>query len=573
MRWRTPVKLNLAGNPGNQSGLTEQEFFQAVTTGLQRWQAASGDQIHFDYWQGKDPLLYPSNSNRNGISSIYFASNATGDTYLSSNILGITQVWYNTNTGEIMETDIALNDKDFHFTNNSKDTSGYGSNHSTFTNGKSNVYIQNVITHELGHAFGLSHSGGLQSSMLFMESPEQNHLGCDEKIAIHALYPTSEDPHLRGSLSGSVVSSTGYPIFGAHVLAISQRRGTVLATALTDPSGNYTIAALEPGTYFLMAEPFYAGSSALPNYYSKINILICPENNAFERSFLTEKDNFHLKPISVEAGVKTSTSSLIVHCNGLENTLIEASSFPTLFNPNSNQNHEEDLFGVADRFKSSKTNDYLLKAISGHLEIHALAYSLYSPVHPSLTLLDSTGTAVTGENFDPIYTGESGYVNHDSALIIDGLSKGDYTLKVSAERLQVNDYPAGPIALDHTPFLVLTGGIQQKEPPPLSLWLPNNARCRDLENFPAYHSPEKVSTFSKPSQSNDNKTGSCAWLRSQDRQKIPHNPPLEAIVGWLLPWFCMAAFGKLATRLHASAQPVNLKEWEIHFEKSEKFKF
>ena len=233
--------------------------------GLQRWQAASSGRVSFDYWQGTNPKIYVPNSDYNGLSSIYFASNATRDPHLSPNVLGLTQVWYDTSTGQILETDVVLNDKNFHFTTNPQDTSGYGSGgpSSNSRRGMNNVFIENVLTHELGHAFGLSHSGGLQSTMLFMESPEQAHLGCDEQVAIHALYP-SRDAGSRGGITGDVVSDDGKPVFGAHVLAISRRRGTVLATALTNSSGHYRMSALEPGDYYLMVEPYYAGPGGAP---------------------------------------------------------------------------------------------------------------------------------------------------------------------------------------------------------------------------------------------------------------------------------------------------------------------
>jgi hypothetical protein len=175
VRWKTQdggFKFNLAGNPINASGLDSEDFRQAVVTGLQRWQAASGPPLNFDYWQGTDDSIYLPNSDYNGLSSIYFASHGGKGQGLTPNILGLTQVWYNTTNGEILEADTVLNDRDFHFTMNPQDTSGYGSKKSTFQ-GSDRVYIENVITHELGHSLGFSHAGGLQSTMLFMESPEE----------------------------------------------------------------------------------------------------------------------------------------------------------------------------------------------------------------------------------------------------------------------------------------------------------------------------------------------------------------------------------------------------------------
>ncbi|MGZ3707595.1 MAG: carboxypeptidase regulatory-like domain-containing protein, partial [Bdellovibrionota bacterium] len=371
--WRNGRKLNLAGNPTNTSGLSDYDVFQAVTRGLRRWESASGGGIHFDYWQGSDPVVYEPDSSYNGLSSLYFASNARGDTRLTPNVLGLTQVWYNTDNGEILETDVVLNDRDFRFTTDPRDTSGTGSGSTSFYAGKSNVYIENVITHELGHAFGLSHSGGLQSTMLFMESPEQAHLSCDEGVAVHAIYPTA-DAGARGNITGTVVSDYGQPIFGAHVEAISRQRGTVLATAMTDRGGNYALRALEPGTYFLLVEPYYAGASALPQYYAAMSPVICG-GQTFARTFLVDNSGYTPVPIGVAAGGTTPAPTLTAHCTGGSAAAVSgAASAPVIYSGGSG-------FGIVDRLAGGGAypyadKEYTVQSVAGHLEIHAVSYSL-----------------------------------------------------------------------------------------------------------------------------------------------------------------------------------------------------
>src|SRR4051812_6799861 len=79
IHWNNPVKVKLIGNPKNQSGLSPSQFFNAVVTGLQRWKAASQERVSFDYWQGEDNAIYPTNSNYDGYSSIYFSSGASSE--------------------------------------------------------------------------------------------------------------------------------------------------------------------------------------------------------------------------------------------------------------------------------------------------------------------------------------------------------------------------------------------------------------------------------------------------------------------------------------------------------------
>src|SRR3990167_4503245 len=108
VRWEGDRKINFAGIPTNSSGISDSSFYRAVVRGLQRWENASGGAVTFDYWQGGDPAAFEANSEYNGLSSIYFAS-ASGEA-MDDSVIGLTQVWYDTASGEIFETDISLND-------------------------------------------------------------------------------------------------------------------------------------------------------------------------------------------------------------------------------------------------------------------------------------------------------------------------------------------------------------------------------------------------------------------------------------------------------------------------------
>ncbi len=574
IRWRSPGKLNLFGNPLNQVGLSPSDFFNAVLLGLQRWKGASAGGIDFDYWQGTDSQTFPPNSNYNGVSSIYFSSQVTGQASrqttgqfanpgLSSNVLGMTQVWYHTDSGEIFETDIELNDIHFRFTNNPKDTSGFGNEIFSTTGASaeksplslSQVYVQNVITHELGHAFGLSHSGGLQSTMLFMESPEQAHLGCDELIGIHALYPVS-DQNQRGTIVGKVLTPSGAPILGAHVVAISQKRGTVLATGLTNPKGEYSLEALEAGIYSILVEPFYAGPQALPSFYSHSSSAVCPKHQSFSRTFATQSDLLHLTPIRVAASQSTRAPLLTLRCDESLPTL-DTLDDPVL-TPPSGPTENSSSFGIVDQIKDSSPNHYRLLGLSGHLELHALSYTLYSPIKVSMTLEGESEILLESKTFDPVYQGDSGYTNHDSVIESDHLPFGDYTLKVTSEPLQISDYPAGPISIDPLPFYVLTGTINAS-PPALTSMIPLNTRCRANEDFPNYSSPHHIP--STPSASSYSGGGGCGTLRSKDEDRTRDiTPDLRQKEGFFWTGILLIFVCRLAIHLHRITGKANLKE-------------
>jgi hypothetical protein len=549
VRWRGSINTGFAGNPTNKSGISDQDFFSAVVKGLQRWKAASSGVVSFDYWQGTNPKEYEPNSDYNGLSSIYFASNATNNNVnISSNVLGLTQVWYNTDTGEILETDIVLNDKNYRFTTDPHDTSGYGSTAVTSeSNDGRTVFIENVITHELGHAYGLSHSGGLQSTMLFMESPEQAFLGCDEQIGINALYP-NHDSGDRGTITGAVVLDLdGKPVFGAHVLAISRRRGTVLATALTDRSGRYSIGALEAGSYYLMAEPFFAGSPVLPAFYSGIKSTLC-NGQVYQRTFLTQEDGTQSRRISVSPGGVTEAPTISARCGGsitdgrIPNDVSTSVSAAATSSAVSTArivydgSRDGSGFGAIERLSTSGNAYFSLRSVSGRLEVHALGYSLYSPVDPKITILDSFGNEVALINEDNVYPGTSGFMNYDAVSIASDLPVGDYLIQVSGKTLHHSLYPAGPVSLDAVPFIFVTGSLNESEPA-LANSMAWNARCRMDENFEMYTSPPGPPRRSSVISQQEDGLGFCGTTSPPRSGGAGGNPP--NVIGWLLPWLFM----------------------------------
>ncbi|MBI2711524.1 MAG: carboxypeptidase regulatory-like domain-containing protein [Bdellovibrio sp.] len=539
MKWKN-AKINVAGNAQNLNGISSQDFFDSVVKGLQRWKYASFQELDFDYWQGTDLTNFPTQSAMDGKSTIYFASSAPSSVpRMASNVLGVTQVWFNPDTGNILEADISLNDLDYVFTMNPKDTSGYGSLESARTQDRPRVFIQNVITHELGHALGLSHTGNLQATMLFTESPEQAHLGCDDLAGIRTLYP-SPSRKARGSIEGTVTDEQGNPLFGAHIVAVSETRGTALSTGISQANGSYRIDGLIPDRYYLMAEPFYAGSGALPSFYSKMDFHVCPQNKAFIRTFLTGTGSGQPTPIEVQNDRTTSSPPFSVNCSGGITQTAQPPTAPLI----DGKAAPSGGFGFLGRF--SNTPDFQLfslKGLAGSIEIHALSYSLYSPIHLSLSILDANGNPVSATLQDPVYQGTSGYQDFDSTLTAEDLPPGDYWLKVSGDRLNYRYYPA-PSSLDRVPFFLLTG--RWGSAPRAELWK-ENSRCSLTENYPPYQSPP-----GNPPTKDVGTTGFCGGIADVSKPSDPKGggglissvqfseqvraEDSNAVIGWFIPW-------------------------------------
>ncbi len=442
LRWMGRPRLDLAGYPVNRSGIGSDYLFSTVVRSLQLWQDASLGQVEFDYWQGTNPKIFEPNSDFNGLSSLYFSS--SGGQALGPSVLGMTQVWYAVDTGEILEADVQLNDVDFRFSTNESDTSSQGSR---------SVYLANVVAHELGHAYGLSHSGVAQASMFPIEASGQSEPTCDDQAGIRSLAIGPRGAS-RGEVSGRILSeSSGSPVFGAHVVAVSRTLGRVEGSAVTNPSGEFRIGGLDPGEVLLLAEPYFLGGGSLPAPYQGIQPRICPAGNYFSRTWwMNPSGAAEPLAIGIPSGGAARAPDLVVRCSGNSDFSAAIAAIPgtsSLMNAPRLEWRSDQSLAFVDRIDSGATY-YRLGFLSGALEMRTTAIAVFSQASTRLKLLDSRGRWITAATSE---VSESG----DARLRADSLPMDEYVLKIEKYSASGSDYPTGGMGVDQVPFLLVTG--------------------------------------------------------------------------------------------------------------------
>ena len=123
--------------------------------------------------------------------------------------------------------------------------------------------LQTVATHEIGHFFGLDHSGVVRAIMFPFAPTVETSLSYDDVAGISSVYPKGSPDVPGGAVTGRVTLN-GAAVFGAHVYVDSESGNEPFAAfgirkspigTLTLPDGTYKITGIPPDTYSVIAEP------------------------------------------------------------------------------------------------------------------------------------------------------------------------------------------------------------------------------------------------------------------------------------------------------------------------------
>lgn len=250
----TSTNLSIRVDSTNSSGLSSIEVSQILSDSANAWNEVSERQISLTTGGGV----------QDGSNDLFFSDDPLwfGG---SSGVVGITLVSYDDNSGKIVEADIVLNDN---YTFSSDNTDEF--------------YLGNVVTHEMGHFLGISHSELARATMFYRLRGGQHTLSLDDQSAASAINPSSQGYSISGTVIGGAAK---VKVFGAHVSAISLKNGEVAASAISQQDGTFVIYGLDStDSYYLYTEPLN-NISSLPSYYKDVKSNFCDSGTSYRGSF------------------------------------------------------------------------------------------------------------------------------------------------------------------------------------------------------------------------------------------------------------------------------------------------
>ncbi|HVB35417.1 MAG TPA: matrixin family metalloprotease [Patescibacteria group bacterium] len=306
-RWSTslstsPQTIFTVAAPGTSQ--QSDEIQQTILDAFSAWTGVPGTTLNATSFSGalapltetstQDACANDQGGNLSGVNTICFNQSSSAFT---AGVLAFTRLFAATASGQTIGTVTSsftgqILESDIEFENNGQATfatpGALASNPSSYD-------LESILTHELGHFFGLEHSPVWRAVMSpFAPAPgtfwgprptstePDAPLRDDDLTGLRVLYPDPSDTTDTGAITGRVVPANAISlagtlqpaageyvtgIFGANVVAVDAQTGQIVAAAIAgwscpSPSatpvfdGTYTIARLPLGrSYNLYIEP------------------------------------------------------------------------------------------------------------------------------------------------------------------------------------------------------------------------------------------------------------------------------------------------------------------------------
>jgi len=395
-----------------------------------------------------------------------------------SAVVGLTEITYNP-TGVINNAVIRLNDKDYNFVSNSIVSNG---NHAS---------LGDVVTHELGHFLGLSHSEVLNSTMFYTTFKNQYTLSLDDKSGLIHKYGTT-DPSKIGVIKGYVKGGNQIGILGVHVQIIQRNSGDVVGV-ITQEDGYFEAKGLDLNkAYYIYTSPTKFPES-LPMFLADLQSRFCP--GSYTGSFFSvcgkESEGYPQEIILTDAQKTVNVGVVTINCGlKVSEAYLEKKIDPMLEDIELISNTENDFSGRAfvgyfpesllDTQETTESFKLNLTGISSPssktLKVNVLGYPFGSRL-----LFTSMKLKMVGGPEEKINNPGN---NLALSLKLDSNhSLNNYTLEISAKKILeadlFNNFPSYELFSSETnmPYLIL---IELSSPSSNSIsTISDNESCLD----------------------------------------------------------------------------------------------
>lgn len=435
VHWNSNVSVvDIFVNSGNTQGILSADVSSQAANSVAQWNGKSRITIRQNS---------TASSNQENLNELFF-SNDPSIFAGGTGVVGITQVFFKSNTGEMIEADILLNDN-FNFSTDVNDAN----------------YLGNVITHEMGHFMGLGHSQVPAASMFYALSYGQSQIAPDDKAGVYSIYPTGDTT--KGLITGKVIGGKSLTsVFGAHVQAISLKTGQISGASISDIDGSFTINGLSKNDqYYIYTRPI--AIVGLPSRYNNVRFDYCNSSKKYRGSFFQScgssgegyPQTVNLNTSSVNVGNITIRCNLDVPVEYMQGKDITPATFDLQTSVSSGVGNafvgffssQDITLNSVDYFKLGYSGvdwDSLSAAGNLYVELKVLNQSFYSPFKANVSVKRSgVSTAVT-----PNYVQES-----DGALNLETIvripinrlvpSDNDIEISVTPEIMEFPSFPAG----------------------------------------------------------------------------------------------------------------------------------
>ena len=281
----------------------------AARRALARWSSLTN--INFVIVWSQETSISPSDGG-DGVSLITIAATPENEAFNSDTTTGRTRVFFDPETGNIVEADISINPLP---------RAGDGTALQFSTDGTPGTYdLEATFTHEIGHLLGLDHSAVLSSTMqarqafngtFGLPAMTERTLSEDDRQKVRSLYgPKLKLGRIEGKLVDNRTLGVLTPLNGVNVWAESLVNGRVIASDVTADDGTYHLDGLTPGQYRVIVSSAEDTSQKFRTFELSNLVTVKPDLPSPLNSSLVPQQASALNPRVVGLNAELSTVAL-----------------------------------------------------------------------------------------------------------------------------------------------------------------------------------------------------------------------------------------------------------------------